>query len=136
MALKALPPSALKRRCDPRSLRFRTTAELEDLDEILGQDRAIEALRFGISIRSDGFNLFALGPNALGKHTTVRQFLDRKAAEQESPADWCYIHNFENAHRPTALKLPSGTGAKLQRDMARLIEELKTAVASVFESDE
>ena len=136
MALKALPPSALKRRCDPRSLRFRTTAELEDLDEILGQDRAIEALRFGIAIRSDGFNLFALGPNALGKHATVRQFLDRKAAKQESPADWCYIHNFEDAHRPTALKLPPGAGAKLHRDMARLIEELQTAVASVFESDE
>ena len=136
MALKALPPSALKRRSDPRSLRFRTTAELEDLDEILGQDRAIEALRFGIAIRSDGFNLFALGPNALGKHATVRQFLDRKAAKQESPADWCYIHNFEDAHRPTALKLPPGAGAKLHRDMARLIEELQTAVASVFESDE
>ena len=136
MALKALPPSALKRRCDPRSLRFRTTADLKDLDEILGQDRAIEALRFGIAIRSEGFNLFALGPNALGKHATVRQFLDRRAAEQESPADWCYIHNFEDGHRPRALKLPPGAGAKLHRDMARLIEELQTAVASVFESDE
>ena len=136
MALKALPPSALKRRCDPRSLRFRTTADLKDLDEILGQDRAIEALRFGIAIRSEGFNLFALGPNALGKHATVRQFLDRRAAEQGSPADWCYIHNFEDGHRPRALKLPPGAGAKLHRDMARLIEELQTAVASVFESDE
>ena len=136
MPLKALAPSALKRRCDPRSLRFRTTAELEDLDEILGQERAIEALRFGIGIRSEGFNLFALGPNALGKHTTIRQFLDRKAAEQETPADWCYIHDFEDAHRPKALKLPAGTGDKLQRDMARLVEELQTAVATVFDSDE
>ena len=136
MPLKALAPSALKRRCDPRSLRFRTTAELGDLDEVLGQERAIEALRFGIGIRSDGFNLFALGPNALGKHTTVRQFLDRKAAKQETPADWCYIHDFDDAHRPKALKLPAGTGGKLHREMARLIEELQTAVSTVFESDE
>ena len=136
MPLKALAPRALKRRCDPRSLRFRTTAELEDIDEILGQERAIEALRFGIGIRSAGFNLFALGPNALGKHTTVRQFLDRKAAAQDTPADWCYIHDFEDAHRPKALRLPAGTGDKLQRDMARLIEELQTAVSTVFESDE
>ena len=136
MPLKALAPRALKRRCDPRSLRFRTTAELEDVDEILGQERAIEALRFGIGIRSAGFNLFALGPNALGKHTTVRQFLDRKAAAQDTPADWCYIHDFEDAHRPKALRLPAGTGDKLQRDMARLIEELQTAVSTVFESDE
>ena len=136
MPLKALAPRALKRRCDPRSLRFRTTAELEDVDEILGQERAIEALRFGIGIRSAGFNLFALGPNALGKHTTVRQFLDRKAAAQDTPADWCYIHDFEDAHRPKALRLPAGTGDKLQRDMARLIEELQTAVSTVFESEE
>ena len=136
MPLKALAPGALKRRCDPRSLRFRTTAELDDLDDILGQERAIEALRFGIGIRSDGFNLFALGPNALGKHTTVRQFLDRKAADQETPADWCYIHDFEDAHRPKALKLPAGTGGKLHRDMARLIEELQTAVAAIFDSEE
>ena len=136
MPLKALAPRALKRRCDPRSLRFRTTAELDDVDEILGQERAIEALRFGIGIRSAGFNLFALGPNALGKHTTVRQFLDRKAAAQDTPADWCYIHDFEDAHRPKALRLPAGTGDKLQRDMARLIEELQTAVSTVFESEE
>ena len=136
MPLKALAPGALKRRCDPRSLRFRTTAELDDLDDILGQERAIEALRFGIGIRSDGFNLFALGPNALGKHTTVRQFLDRKAADQETPADWCYIHDFEDAHRPKALKLPAGSGGKLHRDMARLIEELQTAVAAIFDSEE
>ena len=117
-------------------MRFRTTAELKDVDEILGQERAIEALRIGIGIRSAGFNLFALGPNALGKHTTVRQFLDRKAAAQDTPADWCYIHDFEDAHRPKALRLPAGTGDKLQRDMARLIEELQTAVSTVFESDE
>ena len=136
MPLKALAPSALKHRCDPRSLRFRTTAELKDLDEVLGQERAIEALRFGIGIRSAGFNLFALGPNALGKHTTIRQFLDRKAAEEETPADWCYIHDFEDSHRPKALKLPAGTGDKLHREMARLIEELQTAVSTIFESDE
>ncbi|MBM3518314.1 MAG: ATP-dependent protease [Alphaproteobacteria bacterium] len=136
MPVKPLPPQALKRRSDPAKLGFATTADLKDLDEPLGQERAVEALRFGIGIRSRGFNLFALGPTAIGKHATVRQFVEREAAQQPTPPDWCYVNNFADVHRPKALQLPAGLGAKLQKDMEQLIEELRTAIAAVFESDE
>ena len=136
MPIKPLKSQALKRRCDAAKLRFKTTAELKDLPEVLGQGRAVAALKFGVGIQRDGFNLFALGPSALGKHSTVRQFLETAAAAKATPDDWCYLYNFDDNHRPRALRLPSGTGVKLHRDMERLVEELQTAIASVFESDE
>ena len=136
MPIKPLKPQALKRRCDPAKLRFKTTADLKELPEVLGQGRAVAALKFGVGIQRDGFNLFALGPSALGKHSTVRQFLETAAAAKATPDDWCYLYNFDDNHRPRALRLPSGIGVKLHRDMERLVEELQTAIASVFESDE
>jgi len=136
MPIKPLKSQVLKRRCDAAKLRFKTTAELKDLPGVLGQERAVAALKFGVGIQRDGFNLFALGPSALGKHSTVRQFLETAAAAKATPDDWCYLYNFDDNHRPRALRLPSGTGVKLRRDVERLIEELQTVIASVFESDE
>jgi lon-related putative ATP-dependent protease len=136
MALvKPLEPAALHQRCDPTQFPFETTAEVEDLMDVLGQTRAVEAVRFGIGIRREGYNLFALGPEGTGKYSLVRQFLERKATEQSPPADWCYIHNFADAHKPHALRLPPGGGVKLRREMERLVEELRTAIPAAFESE-
>jgi lon-related putative ATP-dependent protease len=133
--VKPLEPAALHQRCDPTQFPFETTAEVEDLMDVLGQTRAVEAVRFGIGIRREGYNLFALGPEGTGKYSLVRQFLERKATEQSSPADWCYIHNFADAHKPHALRLPPGGGVKLRREMEQLVEELRTAIPAAFESE-
>src|SRR6266511_2289273 len=136
MALvKALEPAALRQRCDPTQFPFETTAEVEDLTDVLGQTRAVEAVRFGIGIRREGYQLLALGPEGTGKYSVVRQFLKRKAAGQSPPADWCYINNFADPHKPYALRLPPGGGVKLRRDMERLVEELRTAIPATFESE-
>ena len=80
---QALKPEQLYRRCDPEQLPFETTAELPDLTETVGQDRALEAVRFGIDIQNGGFNIYALGPPGIGKHTLITQLLEEAA--QESP---------------------------------------------------
>jgi len=98
----ALPPAALYKRCDPASLGFATTAELAPLDQPLGQERAVAAVRFAIGMRSAGYNLFALGPEGTGKITLIRQFLEQAAAGKPGPDDWVYVQNFEEAHRPAA----------------------------------
>jgi len=128
----------LYRRCDPSSFNFATTDELEDLSlgEIVGQDRAVNAILFGIGIRREGYNLFALGPSGTGKRTTITQFLDQKAATEPVPADWCYVNNFTHPHKPRALKLPPGYGRLLRRDMEQLIEELLVAIPAAFESED
>jgi lon-related putative ATP-dependent protease len=136
VTVQPLTPEALCRRCDPNQFAFATTAELDDLAEIIGQARAIEAVRFGVGIRQEGYNLYALGPQGAGKYSAVRQFLEQKAATETAPADWCYVNNFEQPHRPHYLKLPPGLGVTLRQDMAQLVEELRTAIPAIFESED
>jgi lon-related putative ATP-dependent protease len=131
-----LKPEALRRQCDPAQFTFETTAELEDLSEIVGQARAVEAVRFGIGIRRRGYNLFALGPAGAGKHFMVRQFIEKKALGEPTPSDWCYVNNFDQPHKPRALRLPPGQGSVLRRDMDQLIEELRSAIPALFETDD
>ncbi len=136
MAIAPLSAHQLRKTCDPSQFDFETTAELEPLNDILGQERAVKAILFGIGIRREGYNLFALGPSGTGKRTTIGQFLDRKAAAEPTPADWCYVNNFDQPHKPHALRLPPGQGVVLRKDMEQLVEELRTAIPAAFESDD
>lgn len=131
-----LNPEVLYRCIDTGPWQFQTTADLEDLTEIIGQARATEAIRFGIGIRRDGYNLFVLGPPSTGSHAIVRGFLADQAAREPVPADWCYVNNFEQPHRPRVLRLPAGLGVKLRDDMEELVEDLQGAIPAAFESDE
>jgi lon-related putative ATP-dependent protease len=133
---KALPPDKLYTRCDPAKLGFETTREVEEFTDTLGQERAVEALRFGVGIRREGYNLFAFGPPHTGKYSVIRTLLDARAAEMQAPPDWCYVNNFDAAHRPRALRLPPGTGVKLRAQMERLVDDLKSTIPTAFESDE
>jgi lon-related putative ATP-dependent protease len=131
-----LPPPSLSRRCDPASFSFGTTADLPDVPGIIGQERAEEAVRFAIGIRRYGYNLYALGTSGMGKHGFVRAFLERQAAAESAPPDWCYVHNFADARKPRALRLPPGRAPQLAEDMRRLVDELRAAIPAVFESED
>jgi hypothetical protein len=131
-----LSPAQLYRSCDPEQFAFTTTAELEDLSEIIGQTRALDAIRFGSGIRREGYNLFVMGPQGTGKHTFVTQFLEAKAGQEPIPSDLCYVNNFAQPHMPLALQLPAGTGAKLCQSMRQMVEELRVAIPAAFESEE
>ena len=132
----ALNPKVLYHACDMSTLKFKTTVDLEDSKEIIGQDRALEALDFGIGIKHDGYNLFVSGSTGLGKHTIVKQLLKTKVVDFPKPSDWCYVNNFEHPHKPKILKLPAGFGCKLRDDMLQLVEDLLSAIPSAFETDE
>ena len=134
--VESLRPEQLCRKCDGSQFDFESTAELEDLSDIIGQERAVNAVQFGIGIRREGYNLFALGPSGTGKRTTISQFLEQKAAAEPVPSDWCYVNNFEQSHKPRALRLPPGQGSVLRDDMEQLVEELRTAIPAAFESED
>lgn len=134
--VKPLPSEALCNNCDPARFQFASTAELADLTGVIGQRRAVEAVEFGIGIQCEGYNLFCLGPAGVGKHFIVRHQLDKRAASEPLPPDWCYINNFENPQKPHLLRLPPGRGADLRSDLAQLVEELRSAIPSAFESEE
>ncbi|RPH64249.1 MAG: ATP-dependent protease, partial [Myxococcaceae bacterium] len=83
------------------------------MGEVVGQDRAVQALSFGIGIRRPGYNLFAIGPAGVGKETLLRQFLRDRAGQQKVPTDWCYVHDFADPDHPRSLELPAGMGVRL-----------------------
>ena len=131
-----LSPAQLRQCCDASSFAFATTEELEELEEIFGQQRAKEAAAFGIGIRREGYNLYVLGPAGAGKQTLLRQLVSREAVREGAPADWCYVFNFDQPHQPRALQLPAGRGVKLRDDMSLLLDELLAAIPAAFDSDE
>ena len=131
-----LSPAALCWRCDAAELPFDSTAELEDLTEVIGQERAVEAIRFAVGMERHGYNLYALGPEGTGRHTVVRKFLEDHAKEGPRPSDWCYISNFKDPRNPRALQLEAGRGRAFQTDMARFVDDLRDALRAAFESDE
>lgn len=131
-----LAPERLYTVCDPSSLPFDTTDQLEDIDEPIGQDRAVQSIRFAIGMKHRGFNLFALGPEGTGRRSLVMQYLTQAAADQPTPDDWVYVNDFQNAHRPRPLRLPPGRAASLKKDMADLVAELGQALPAAFEAEE
>jgi len=133
---KPLPLDQLAWICDPATLGIDTTDDLGDLTAVIGQSRAVEALKFAAEMRRPGYNLFALGPEGTGKHTTLRTFLTRQAAAEPPPSDWCYVHNFQTARNPRALQLEAGQGAAFRKEMSRFVEEVRDALRSSFESEE
>ncbi len=134
--IKPLSVDKLYNYCDLEIFDFKTTADLEDLDEIIGQSRALKAISFGIGIKKEGYNLYAMGKLGSGKHTVVEKFIQSSAKDEEKPGDWCYVNNFEDPRKPIYLKVASSMGMQLKKDMEELIEELQTIIPSVFESEE
>lgn len=124
------------RACDPSGLAFATTAELPELAEIIGQARAVTAVDFGIGIRSEGYNIYALGPSGTGKTTTVTKFLEREAATLPVPDDWVYVNNFSLPHQPNVIRFPPGRACEFRRDMEKVIVDLQAAITLAFESEE
>jgi predicted ATP-dependent protease len=134
--MKLLNVDKLYNHCDLEIFDFQTTAELEELDEIIGQSRALKAITFGIGIKKEGYNLYAMGKLGSGKHSVVEKFIQSRAKDEEKPGDWCYVNNFEDPRKPISLKLSSSMGLQLKEDMDELIEEMQSVIPSIFEGEE
>lgn len=136
MPITPLAPHEVRRACDPAQFAFQTTAELAVGHEILGQNRATEAVEFGVGIRQPGYNLFVVGTPGLGRRTLVERLLQDAQAAHGRPGDWCYVNNFADPQRPIALGLPAGRGAQLHDDVAQWIHELRETIPAAFDTDE
>lgn len=134
--LPELGPDALCKSCNPSDFIFTTTADLTTDADSLAQQRAGDAIRFGIGIQRDGYNIFAMGPTGAGKQFLVRHYLDQQAAQRAAPPDLCYVNDFTETTKPRLLMVPAGRGTALKKDMAELVEEVRSALPAVFESEE
>jgi len=131
-----LPPHNLRKECDPKLMRCATTEELSPLEEIIGQERAVKALRFGLGIEQLGFNIYVAGYPGTGRTTAVKDFLEEIAKKKQVPSDWCYVNNFKNSYEPKAIRLPPGKVKDFQTDLSNLINEAQRALPKAFESEE
>jgi lon-related putative ATP-dependent protease len=122
---------------DATSLPFENTASLESPKErILGQERASDAIRFGMGMKDGGYHLFIAGPSKAGLTYTARTYIEEQAKKEATPPDWCYVHHFKEPDKPKSLKLSAGRGRELKKDMQELVSALQAKIAEVFDSDE
>ena len=126
----------LFRCCDPSIFAFNTTDDLPSFSGTIGQERALDALDFGLSLESTGFNIFLLGENGTGRMTTIKSILTDKASSEPVPPDWCYVYNFRDPDASIAISLEPGEAVLFQKDMEELIKTLKVEIPKVFESKE
>jgi lon-related putative ATP-dependent protease len=133
---RELPPERLRRICDLQDFAFQSTAEVPELDEIIGQERATRATAFGIDVPYYGYNVFAMGPSATGKTGTIMQYLEQKAASRPVPSDWAYVNNFQDPYRPQALRLPPGRGCELRDRLNDLLKHLAVSLPRAFEGEQ
>lgn len=134
--VRALSADELRKICEPSSLACVSSEEMEPLEAMIGQERAVRSLRFGIGIKDLGFNVYVSGIPGTGKTTAVKRFLLEEAREKAVPEDLCYVNNFRDPDRPKALALPPGKAAEFQRDMKGLVEDGQRQIRKAFESDE
>ncbi len=131
----ALPPERLRRTTDPGVFTFTTTAELEPLGQVIGQERAVRAIDFGIEMPGDGYNIYAMGAAGSGRTTAVRRFLNERAQDRPGPGEWCYVYNFEDPRRPHAIHVPAGRAMELSRQMDALVQQLQLEIPRAFEGE-
>ncbi len=135
MKFVEVPLEQLRWRCDPNTLPFETTEGIQPCEEIIGQERGLEAIRVGVDINSIGYNIFVTGLAGTGRFTTIKCVLEEIDVKEKMPNDFCYVNNFKNPDMPHMISLPAGQGNALKKEMEGLIESLKKKIPLMFENE-
>ncbi len=130
-----LKENDLRWNCDPEILGFSTTDELEYQKEIIGQDRALNAIKLGLEVKSRGYNIFVSGLTGTGRSTTIQRLLRSMEQEKKELKDICFFYNFQTSDIPVCICPPAGQGVKLKKKMKEILQTLKTHIPKVFQSD-
>ena len=103
-----LPPSKLRSIIDPTQFKFKNTGQVSPLDGVIGQERAVRAIEFGLNMNSPGYNVFVSGAEGTGKSTIVKYIVTQHAKNLPTPDDWCMVNNFKDEFCPKSISVPSG----------------------------
>ena len=131
-----LAPEQLRRRLDPATLPFSSTADVAPLEGTVGQPRAIEALEFGLAIPTAGFNIFVTGLPGSGRLSTVEEHLRRVAELRPAPNDWVYVENFAHPDQPHAISLAAGSGVRLRADLENFVVDVRRRLSQAIDSED
>ncbi|MGD9283896.1 MAG: ATP-binding protein [Desulfobacterales bacterium] len=127
--------SDLRLICNPKVFKFKNTSEVRPLDTVIGQERAVKAIDFGLNMDDPGYNIFVTGLASTGKSTIVRDLVNKHAKRLPTPNDLCLVNNFKDEFRPNAIAVPPGTARQFSKKMKRAIEGLKKELPEGFEDD-
>ncbi len=131
-----LKPQDLTWAAPPEGLISGTTASIEVAEDIVGQDRAIKAIKRGLAMKSHGYNIFVSGTNGTGRTATLKKLLEEFNVGGPVPDDLCYVNNFKDSDHPRLIALPAGQGTAFRDQVAELINSLKKKIPAIFESEE
>jgi lon-related putative ATP-dependent protease len=132
-----VPVSELRFRIDPQSLPFENTSTLEPpLERVLGQERASDAIKFGMGMRTGGYHIFVAGHPKTGLTYIAKTYIEEQAKKEPAPPDWCYVFNFKEPDKPKYLSFKAGRGKEFQKDMRELVTTLQAKIPEVFDSDD
>ena len=126
---------ALTARCDPATLPFESTGDLHAMEAVFGQERAVRAIEFALGMEARGYNLYASGPDGIGKASIVESYLRRHAGPRAAAPDWVYVHNFEDPDRPDGVALPAGEGREFAEAMRGAVEHASDELREAFDGD-
>ena len=132
----AVSTQDLRKACDALAHAFEHSDQLPEGTPYLGQQRAVDAIRFGIQMQRPGYNIYVLGPLGSHRHRLVEELVIERATTEGPPDDWCYVNNFADPERPSALSFPAGLGSAFRDDMRGLIEDMQSAIPAAFEGDD
>ncbi len=134
--MSKVPVTKLRRVYEAERIGCKASDRVKPLETIIGQERAVRALRFGLAIRELGFNVYVAGPPGTGRTTAVRRFLEEEASSEPVPSDLCYVYNFRDPYRPNAIALPAGRARAFQSSMETLVDTAARELRRVFDSEE
>lgn len=134
--VRDLSPEQLYKACDPELMGAKNSSQIGALKTIIGQERAVRALRFGLGIKERGFNIYVSGRAGTGRITAIEQFLEEVAAKDPAPFDTCYVNNFHDSYHPRVLLLPAGHAVKFRADMEKFVTVVARDIRNAFESEE
>ncbi len=130
-----LKVSELRSICDPTVFKFKNTSEIKPLDEVIGQQRAVQAIEFGLNMKDRSYNLFVTGLAGTGKSTIVRDLVTKHAKKQPTPVEWCLVNNFKDVYRPNAIAVSPGKALPFYKKMNKVIEDLKKDLPKALEGE-
>ena len=130
-----LKPEKIRWHCPDSVFKFKSTEEIEPLDKIIGQPRAVEAIKIGSELFSKGYNIFVSGLSGTGRLSTVKKLLLEVSTYCPMTYDYCYVNNFENPDHPLLIKLEKGLGKVFSKAMADSISFMRTRLPKLFEED-
>ena len=131
-----LDVSKLKYKFNLDYMNFNSTEDIEPEREIIGQERAVQALKFGLSMKRKGYNIYASGCSGTGRNSYTNMLINEVKGSSKNIKDWVYVYNFKNQNEPISLSFNCGNGKCFKNDIEDIVEKLKDEVPKIFSTKE